>query len=176
MRKIEGCEHTSNEELSKKNINYTEKEVNNNNDRVVGMKCPVGWHEIDGSSLGIALIFVEPQEDMTNASINLLIEDLSQKKMSLETYTNLTVEYLLSNLKDLDLIENTTCFLGQYDASKIVFSGKFVTNEIEHTLQWLQVMTIFEDKAYVVTFTSQPSQYDNYLDIVEETLASFEIN
>jgi serine/threonine-protein kinase len=140
------------------------------------MKCPEGWYEIDGSSLGAAFMFAEPQEDTPNANINLVIEDLSENKMSLEAYTESTVRYLICNLKDFNLIENATCSLGQYDASKIVFLGKFVNDGIEYTLQWLQVMTIFEDKAFVVTFTSYPSQYGNYLDIIEETLASFEIS
>ena len=83
--------------------------------------------------------------------------------MTLEEYTNTQI-----NLLEENLLESSTTTLAAIPGYKIVFTN------IEG-LKTMQVWTIKDDKAYIITYVAKEEHYENDLQIVQKMIDSFEI-
>jgi hypothetical protein len=83
--------------------------------------------------------------------------------MTLEEYTNSQI-----NLLEEKLLESNTTILADIPGYKIVFTN------IEG-LKTMQVWTIKDDKAYIITYVAQEEDYEKELQIAQKMIDSFEI-
>jgi serine/threonine-protein kinase len=83
--------------------------------------------------------------------------------MTLEEYTNTQINPIEENL-----LESSTTTLADIPGYKIVFSN------IEG-LKTMQVWTVKDDKAYIITYVAKEEDYEKDLQIVQKIIDSFEI-
>lgn len=118
------------------------------------------------------VIFVSPLENDTDnfkEKVSVLVENLSSE-ISLAQYTDESIAEIkkLSDPSVGDALEST---LGDNEARQVIYRGE----ENGKSVQRMQTWSVKDNQAYVITYTAQPDNYDNYLPTVEKMLTSFEI-
>jgi serine/threonine-protein kinase len=129
---------------------------------------PSDWgkpQEFNGAFVGFATPTHNESENLNVQVMNLSASD------TLETVT----DDVISNAQDYDnfnqiAAHNTT--LAGLPAYKIVFTA--TTNEGDQ-LKALQMWTVKDDKAYIITYKGTPANYDTYLSAAQKMIDSFQI-
>ncbi|MGC1134916.1 MAG: tetratricopeptide repeat protein, partial [Nitrososphaeraceae archaeon] len=144
------------------------------------MQYPSDW-TLEEGFLGGVIGFESPQESAFDVLENLIVsvEDLPFQNMSLEEYVNSDINTARQSLSEFKLIESTpTTFAGQ-PAIKVVFIAITTTLTTEglapEEIKLMSVYTKFNDKAYIISYNSEPSKYSIYLPIIQKMIDSFEI-
>lgn len=124
--------------------------------------------------MGTAAIFLSPHEsasDVFRENLNVLVQDISAQPMTLSEYTDMSVDQISQFITDLDILESGETTLAGNPAHKAVYTGK----QGVYDFKWMQVWFIKDNKAYVITYTSEIDTYADYLETVQEMIRSFEI-
>jgi hypothetical protein len=144
----------------------------------IRIQYPSDWQKLEFSrrdSLGIAVIFRSPPENASDTKLeNLLIQvgNLPSQNISLEALNNANINNLKQSLIDFELIElNATTLSGNNPAHKVVYTNR----EGEDELKTMQVVSIKEDKVYLITYTAEASRYDRYLPTIQKMIDSFRL-
>jgi serine/threonine-protein kinase len=138
---------------------------------------PKEWEKKVGE-LGTIVAFLSPPEsasDTFRENVNIAIEDISSRPMTLDEYTNLSLSQLDQFVQNANVLESGEDTLGGIRAHRLVYTGEMESNGKIYTLKWLQVYTIKNNKVYMFTYTSAEDSYSDYLDSVEQMIDSFEI-
>jgi eukaryotic-like serine/threonine-protein kinase len=131
----------------------------------IQIQYPSDWGRLDLSFLqDSADIDFYPLSDTSLAkNVKLQVKNLPFHNMTLEEYTNTQI-----NLLEENLLESSTTTLADLPGYKIVF-----TNMVG--LKTMQVWTIKDDKAYIITYVAKEEDYENDLQIVQNMIDSFKI-
>ena len=131
----------------------------------IQIQYPSDWGRLDLSFLqDSADIDFYPLSDTSLAkNLKIQVENLPFHNMTLEEYTNTQI-----NPTEENLLESNTTTLANIPGYKIVF-----TNVVG--LKTMQVWTIKDDKAYIITYVAKEEDYENDLQIVQKMIDSFEI-
>ncbi|MCX6742050.1 MAG: PsbP-related protein [Candidatus Pacearchaeota archaeon] len=135
---------------------------------------PSNWEKEEKSTGMVIVEFFSPKESVSDAiteNLNVVIEDLSAQPMTLNEYTNLSIKNIKLYFTDVNMIDSSATTLGGNSAHKVVYTA----NMGQYNGKFMQVYTIRNNKAYVITYTAQPSTYSYYLDIINQMINSFEI-
>ena len=125
-----------------------------------------------GALSGVA--FVAPREnvsDIFQENVNIIVEDLSDQPMTLDEYTELSVQQLEQSVTDLNILDSSPFTLTDIPGHKVVYTGK----QGQYDLKWMQVWTVKNDKAYVISYTAETDTYSAFLGTAQEMIDSFEI-
>lgn len=139
--------------------------------------CPESWTELDPSDYNAEFVILtdfEDELDTFQENINLIIQNLSENQMNLDSYLDLSLEQIRNN-DDFELIESSESVLGGFEARKIIYKTSFEQLGDENSLQLMQIFTIINNKAYLITYTAEPSSYDKYMNEVNEVINSFSL-
>lgn len=138
------------------------------------IKYPGGWTKEENRN-GAAVILMSPLEsrlDTFRENVNVVVQDISGNRMSLEKYTQMAMLQLNAVFKEnVELVESTGTLLDGKPAYKFVYIGR---GDIEFKI--MHVWTIVGDNAYQVTYTALLSQYDQYINQVEKMVKSFRLH
>ena len=131
----------------------------------IQIQYPSDWGRLDLSFLqDSADIDFYPLSDTSLAkNVKLQVENLPFHNMTLEEYTNTQI-----NPTEENLLESNTTTLADIPGYKIVFTNVA-------GLKTMQVWTIKDDKAYIITYVAKEEDYENDLQIVQKMIDSFEI-
>jgi serine/threonine-protein kinase len=131
----------------------------------IQIQYPSDWGRLDLSFLqDSADIDFYPLSDTSLAkNVKLQVKNLPFHNMTLEEYTNSQI-----NPTEEILLESNTTTLADLPGYKIVF-----TNMVG--LKTMQVWTIKDDKAYIITYVAKEEDYENDLQIVQNMIDSFKI-
>lgn len=127
------------------------------------IKYPKDWTKKEES--GIIVGF----SSTGTANANLVSEDLSKNpSVNLDEYLKLSLTHIEKEFKDFKLIENTPVIMGNVKAQKIVY-----TAGVEGVnLKFMQVLTVINQKAYVLTYTALANDYDKNLETANNIFGS----
>jgi len=138
------------------------------------IKYPGTWQKEENKG-GAAVIFMSPLEsklDTFRENVNVVVQDASGNRMSIEKYTEMAMRQVAAVFKEnIELVESTGTLLAGKPAYKYVYIGR---GEIEFKI--MHVWTMSGDNAYQVTYTALLSQYDEYIGQVEKMIKSFRID
>ena len=137
------------------------------------MDYPSDWVKREGF-MGTIVVFMAPTEGMEDgspANMNVLMQDITFQTMTLDDYTELSIEQLESFITDFDLIEEDDITLAGAPAKKLVYTGEQGVFEIK----WVQVWGIKDSKVYVLTFTTHEDRFNEFSGIADEMIDSFEV-
>ena len=131
----------------------------------IRIQYPSDWGRLDLSFLqDSADIDFYPLNDTSLAkNLKVQVKNLPFHNMTLEEYTNSQI-----NLLEENLLESSAATLAGIPGYKIVFTN------IEG-LKTMQVWTIKDDKAYIITYVAQEEDYEKELQIAQKMIDSFEI-
>ena len=155
----------------------------------IGMQYPAVWGAVElksnpsdnkfpGSSIALFTAPLENANDNFREKALLSIQDFgsagnaSAGNMTLEKYTNGSLSSYRNISDYVTILESSaTTFAGQ-PAHRVVFTEDLQNQPFKK----IQVWTVKDNKAYVITFSAQESRYDDYLPSIESIINSLKIN
>ncbi len=111
------------------------------------------------------------QQDLFRENVNLIIQDLKGRNINLDEYVEISEKQINAMLIDGKLIESKKLTNKSKDFHRVIYTGK----QGQLNLKWQQLYWIENKKAYVLTFTCEINQYDNYVSVGEEIMNTFTI-
>jgi eukaryotic-like serine/threonine-protein kinase len=131
----------------------------------IRIQHPSDWGRLDLSFLqDSADIDFYPLADTSLAkSLKIQVNNLPFRNMTLEEYTSTQI-----NPTEENLLESNTTTLAGIPGYKIVFTNIA-------GLKTMQVWTIKDDKAYIITYVAKEADYQKDLQIAQKIIDSFEI-
>lgn len=136
------------------------------------IQFPEGWQTQDGGQFGAVVFAVNPvpsEDGKAKFATNMNVTTEVIKSGTLDDYLSATLEALPKFLTNYKTTVDKTLTVGGVSARLI--GGTFSQGELK--LQNLQLITIKDGAAYVVTATSLESAWDQYKDILEASLMTF---
>ena len=143
-------------------------------DNTMGIKIdyPAGWiHELHAGGLITFLPSLEGNSNTYPAGLGITVEHLKSKNMLLSDITKIQIKNLTHNHSDFKLLESTELRLSGNIANKIVFTA---TDNMNHERKAMQIWTLNENKAYLITYKAEPGQYSKYLPTIQKMVDSFQ--
>jgi len=138
------------------------------------MSYPPEWTMIENEA-GAAVIFyskLESDLDIFKENVNIVIQDLSEKPMPLDQYTQMAINQMKVVFKtNLEVLESTDISLGGIPGHKFVFIGKGPDGELKFQSIW----AVKGETAFQFTYTSMKQDFDKYIDLVNKMHKSFTI-
>ncbi len=145
----------------------------------IRIQYPSDWERLEfnqrGNSVNVVVIFRSPPENSSDTKLeNLLIQvgNLPFENIPLDEVISANINNLKQSLIDFELIElNATTLSGNNPAHKVVYTN----SEGEDKHKTMQILSIKEDKAYLLTYSAEKRKYSDYLPTIEKMIDSFEI-
>ncbi|WGK70015.1 hypothetical protein P0082_03915 [Candidatus Haliotispira prima] len=133
---------------------------------------PEDWELNNSGLMGTNFILLSPissGQDRLRENVNLLIEDLTGLNLDLDEYAEISEGQIKTMITDAKIIESKIITTKNLDYHRIIYTGK----QGFFNLEFEQYVWVLEDKAYILTFTCEESQFDNYQALGEQILNSF---
>jgi hypothetical protein len=141
---------------------------------------PSGWVVNDtGVSPPLVVTFYGPVIPETSGKININI-GVETTSLTLNQYIAASKSQYASVFLNFNLVSESNRNIGGLDGYELVFtwtymSGANVSNTHAFNVKQKQVLFVEKGKAYVITFTASPANYDSYLPVFEESLQTFKL-
>jgi len=135
---------------------------------------PENWELKTYGPIGIRFALLSPlssKQDQFKENINLIIQDLPGSPIKLDKYVEITEHQIKTLVTDGVLKESKRVEAEPIDYHKIVYTGR----QGIYKLKFEQYFWLLEDKAYILSFTAEESQYDQYQLTGERMLNSFKL-
>jgi PsbP-like protein len=143
-------------------------------DSTLGIKIdyPAGWaQELHAGGLVTFLTMLESDTNTYPAGLGVKVQNLASKNTSLNEITKVQIKNLTQNHPDFKLIESTKSMLAGIVAHKIVF---IATDNSGHERKAMQIWTLKDGRAYLLTYKAQPEEFSHYLPLVQKMIDSFQ--
>jgi serine/threonine-protein kinase len=140
----------------------------------IKIKYPENWEKqnIQNPVTKEVAIFLPPQEtNSEQEKLSISIEDLSNKPLTLNEYTNLAINEVKRYTKEAAIIESRSATLANSPAHMIIYTSK----EEPDSLIKLEVWTLKNNKAYIITYVAKKTKYSKFLTTTKEMIKSFKI-
>lgn len=136
------------------------------------IQYPSNWELNQSGQMNTSFVLFSPLEsdnDKFKENVNLLIQDLTGYNIDLNKYTEISEGQIKTMVTNSSLIESKRIKNGKDEFHKIIYSGD---QGIFH-LQFEQYYWVVNDKAFILTFTSEKDKFENFKEIGEKILNSF---
>lgn len=135
---------------------------------------PSNWVADTSKKMGTSFTLQSPLTgaiDLFAENVNLLIQDLSAYDFDLDSYSELSLNQIKTQVEDgkIELSERKSKD-GQ-SFHHVIYSGKYSV----YKLKWEQYYWVIDKKAYVLTFTTEQRHYERYKDVGRSILDSFRL-
>src|SRR6218665_214771 len=108
-------------------------------------------------------------QDLFQENVNLTLEDLSQKRMNLEQYTEVTKKQIIDNLGSSAIISLKSTTLAGQQAKEFIYDMNYQGRSLKLKQYWF----IKGNIAYLFSYTAEPSKYGKYESTATEMIQSF---
>lgn len=138
------------------------------------IKYPENWELNKSGQMGTNFILFSPltsDQDQFKENVNLLIQDLTGHNLDLNKYVEISEGQVKTMITDGNIIESERVSNSNINYHKLIYTGKQGIYE----LKFEQYFWVIENKAYVLTLTTEVEQFNNFQKIGERILNSFEI-
>ena len=139
----------------------------------IKMKYPKTWIKQEIGTFGDVAKFLSPIKSGSNtfqALVTIEIENL-KKPILLAEYTNSKVTEITQYLTNARIHDSRSTTLANLPAHEVVYSGKQEQYSVKRRAVWL----LKNHRAYIITYTADESQYDDFLKTAQEMINSLEI-
>ncbi len=133
---------------------------------------PSNWElNVSGQMNSTFILFSElEKEDTFRENINLLVQDLTDQEMTIESYGQITKSQIKEQLPGSKILESS--FDKEKNRYIMIWSGNVGSGQ----LKFKQYFFIKKEKVYILTFTTTPEVYNDYIELGNEILNSFTLN
>ena len=138
----------------------------------ISIQFPSNWEK--SVNLDNFITFRAPPETDTRiypAALGLKIQELASKSVLLEEVTKFQISELKKSNPNLEFSESTSSTLAGKPAYRVVFTATD-NNQVERKA--MQIWTIIDNKAILITYKAQPDKYSTYLPTIERMIGSFQ--
>jgi hypothetical protein len=124
-------------------------------------------------NIGGSVVSFSPELDNSahNPCLNVVVQDLSANPTSLEDFTKISIDQIRQMLPHIDEVHLIDRSLGGCEGKHV----EYLTTLQGTQLKFLQVFTLKENTAYIITFSAPVSSHLHYSKIIEHCLESFQI-
>lgn len=136
------------------------------------IQYPLSWELNLSGQMGMSFIILSPREseqDKFSENVNLVIQDLTGKDIDINKYTKISEDQIKTMLTNSHLIESKRIKKDSYEYHKINYT---FDQGIFH-LKLEQFYWVINQKAYVLTFTSEQNKYADFVERGEKIMNSF---
>lgn len=136
------------------------------------IKYPAEWKRQTGVN---TIAFLSPKENDTDPfqeNVNLMLQDLSQQPMTLDEYTELSKKQVTDNLGASAIVSLKAVTLAGQAAKEFVYNMDYQNRKLKIKQCWL----IKNKLAYLITYTADPSKFNQYESTATEIINSFKFN
>ena len=137
----------------------------------ISIQFPSNWEK--SVNLDNFITFRAPPETDTRiypAALGLKIQELASKNVLLQEVTKVQLSELRKSNPNLEISESTSTTLAGKPAYRVVFTA--TDNQVERKA--MQIWTIIDNKAILITYKAQPVKYSTYLPTIERMIGSFQ--
>jgi hypothetical protein len=138
------------------------------------VKYPGNWDIDRSGQMDTSFIIFAKQssvEDKFRENVNLLIQNLSGLNIDLDKYVEISEGQIKTLITNGHILESKRLNAEGVPFHKEIYSGDQGTFK----LKFEQYYWVKDEKAYVITFTTEINQFDSYKEIGEEILKSFKL-
>lgn len=116
------------------------------------------------------ILFTERKssDDEFLENINLMIQNLESMNIDLDKFVDISIDQVE---QEGELISSERVKKDHTEYQRIVYTTKM--HKLD--LKLIQHDYVINDKAYILTFTSEESEFDNYADDMEEIMSTFNV-
>lgn len=144
----------------------------------IKIKYPENWErqDIHNPVTGEVAVFIPPEESdsaQSQTKIIIRVEDLSKQPMLLDEYTNASIGEIKNFLSNAKIVESKPTIIAERPAHLLIYSG---LNQPYSLPTNLEVWTLKNNKAYIITYTSTSTKYQQFLEIAKDMIKSLEIS
>ena len=97
--------------------------------------------------------------------------DLTGSNISLDEYVEISENQVRTLVSDGNLIETKRIYDKDFEYHKMIYTGK----QGVYDLKFFQYFWVLDHKAFVLTFTAEVDEFDNFVQIAEKIMNSFKI-
>jgi serine/threonine-protein kinase len=138
----------------------------------IKIKYPQTWQKqyINNPITGEVVAFLSPKQSNTDKfqeKLTISVEDFSG---TLDEFSSSSIQDISNHLTEAKIVNKNEINLGYQRANQLVFTGKDGDNRLKN----LQVLTLRNYKAYVITYTAEIDNYDDFLQKAQTMVNSFE--
>jgi PsbP len=138
------------------------------------IQYPNDW-KVDTSKDVGADIFIfaslENEKDKFRENINVIIQDLTGQDIDLEKYKDITDKQIDELATEGSVIESSVVEKDKDAYYKIIYG----MSQGKYKLIITSICYIYNEKAYLATFTTEKSSYENYKKIGDDIFESFKV-
>ncbi len=138
----------------------------------ISIQFPSNWEK--SVNLDDFVTFRAPPETDTRiypAALGLKIQELASKSVLLQEVTKVQISELKKSNPNLEFSESISTTLAGIPAYRVVFTATD-NNQVERKA--MQIWTIIDNKAILITYKAQPDKYSTYLPTIERMIGSFQ--
>jgi len=138
------------------------------------IQYPANWTNDQSGTIGTAVILYSPLEaadDKCRENVNVMIQNLTGLHIDLNKYVEISEGQIKTMVTNPQVIESKRVTGGIQEYHRMVYAG----DQGILRLQFLQYYIVTDDKAYVLTFTTEQRKFDTYKNQAEEVLNSFRL-
>ena len=118
------------------------------------------------------VIFISPLEnkqDSFQENVSVFVENLVSNT-SMNEYTAESIAEI-KRFSDPTITNAKLTVLGSYEGRKVIYEGE----EQGSVVKRMQIWTVFNNRAYTITYTARPHRYNAFLPTVEKMITSFDL-
>jgi len=134
---------------------------------------PVAWELNQTGQMGTSFVLFSPLEskqDKFKENVNLVIQNLAGKNIDLNKFTEISENQIKTLVPNSNLIESKRVKKGR-EYHKIIYTA---SRGIFH-LKFEQYYWVINNKAYILTFTSEQTKFEGFKSVGEKILNSFKL-
>ena len=138
------------------------------------IEYPSTWELNKSGQMGTRFILFSPldsEKDTFKENVNLIVQDLGNENIDLNTYTEISEGQIKTLLTNSDLIESKRIKKSNAEFHKLIYTGD---QGVFH-LKFEQYYWVIDSKAYVLTFTCEKEKFAAYSETAKKILNSFNI-
>ena len=138
------------------------------------IQYPENWELNKSGQMGMSFILLSKptsQTDQFRENVNLLIQDLTGKNITLDKYVEISEGQIKTMITNGDLLESKRLNENKSEFQKVIYTG----DQGAYKLKTEQYYWVKNEKAYVLTLTCESTQFDKYKETGEKILKSFRI-
>lgn len=139
----------------------------------IKIQYPKNWQrqDIENPITTEVVIFSSPKQNQQDNFQEHLTISVRKFSGTLKESQELFKKNVKNNLPGAQILKSDKATLAQKPANKLVFTGDDGEKRLKNLLIW----TLKGDKAYIITYTATVDEYDNFLQIANSMIESFEI-
>lgn len=145
-------------------------EVYRNSQYALSIQFPADWTKEENVPGAVIKFFAPLQDaaDVFSENLNIIVEDLGEH-LTLDEYSQLSLQEL-QKVRGVDVrLSNTT--LAGLPAQEAIFTMDLQGSSMD----FRQIWTVKDKRAYILTFTSETGTYADYAGIFTQMTASFKL-